>query len=256
MCSKILEKIIYKQIVEALGENCIYKYQYGFQKGIGTNEAIRELVDDLRKNIHSGNINVGIFIDFKKAFDTVDHHILLKKLKGYGFIGNAHKWIHNYLHGRKQVVMINNTLSSNQSVRIGVPQGSILGPLLFLLYINDIKDHIFEGKLRLFADDTNIFYNGTDHADITGKIQSDINRLDLWLRNNKLTVNLAKCNYIIIKSPNKRIPAMNLLLQNSVLERSETVKYLGVLFDQHLTYNLTLSIFVRKLVPVLVSLQE
>ena len=189
---KILEKSIHKQIQETLGNDLIYKYQYGFRKGHGTSEAIRDLVDDLYQNINRGCVSIGIFLDFKKAFDTVDHRILIKKLEGYGFKGYARAWLENYLQNRKQVVRVSGTTSSGKCVGVGVPQGSILGPLLFLIYINDMNDCINHGKLRLFADDTNIFYNTADLDRATALIHEDLLRLNLWLDRNRLTLNVKK----------------------------------------------------------------
>ena len=188
-CSKILEKIIYNQMIQILGDDCLFERQYGFRRGLGTTEAIRNLVDGLHKSLHAGNINIGIFIDFKKAFDTVNHEILINKLEGYGFTGVAKRWLEDYLKNRNQMVKINNKPSSKLSVKVGVPQGSILGPLLFLLYINDMKEYIKHGTWQLFADDTNIFYNTKDIEIAIIEIHEDMVGLNKWLEENKLTVN-------------------------------------------------------------------
>ena len=236
MCGKLLEKVVHTQILESIGDDILYKYQYGFRKGLSTSDAIRDLVDDLHKAINKGEVNIGIFLDFKKAFDTVDHTILINKLNGYGLRGRAKLWLENYLKDRKQVVRVNGAISSERTSKVGVPQGSILGPLLFLFYINDIKDCLQQGKMRLFADDANIFYKTSDPEAAVRLIQEDINSLDTWLKVNKLTLNAAKCNYIVIKNPRKSIPQLALHLQDKALSRTESINYLGIFIDQHLTF--------------------
>ena len=251
VCGKLLEKIIHNQIIQVIGDKCLYKFQYGFQRGLGTSDAIRELVDDLLFNLHEGTTSVGIFIDLKKAFDTVDHDILLEKMYGYGFRGVANTWLRNYLKGRSQTVKIQSSASLPLQLKVGVPQGSILGPLLFLLYINDIPECIHHGKLRLFADDTNVFYATKDPITMLNNIQEDTQRLESWLKRNKLTINASKSEYIVIKPVNKTIPDIPIYLQNSLLTRVDKVKYLGVFFDQHLTFKHHIEFLCKKISPII-----
>ena len=251
VCSKILEKIIYEQMIQTIGDNCLFVRQYGFRRGLGTTDAIRDLIDDLHEAIHLGKFSIGIFIDFRKAFDTVHHDILLRKLKGYGFRGVAQSWLEDYLKCRSQMVKLNNTVSSRLPVKVGVPQGSILGPLLFLLYVNDMKDYIKHGKLRLFADDTNIFYDTKDIGIATMQINEDMYGLNKWLKMNKLTVNTTKSNYIVVKCPRKRVADISVKLQNDTLRRMDHVKYLGVYIDQHLTFRPHIEYLCKKISPTI-----
>ena len=165
--SKIFEKIVYKYVVDFLDDNNIfYQYQFGFRKHHSTSHAIITLVERVTKALDTGKYIVGVFLDLKKAFDTVDHSILLKKLEKYGIRGNMHKWFKSYLSFRVQFVEYNNCHSDNKQITHGVPQGSILGPLLFILYINDFSkasDLLFS---ILFADDTSVFIEGTAYSSI------------------------------------------------------------------------------------------
>ena len=150
-------------MVRFLGINdIIYKHQYGFQENKSTSLAILELQSQLINNNEKGLFSCRIFLDFSKAFDTVNHNILLKKLKHYGIRGIALSWFESYLTERKQVVIANGETSSEKQIRCGAPQGSVLGPLLFLLYINDIYNSSKEIDFRLFADYTSILFADKD----------------------------------------------------------------------------------------------
>ena len=155
---KLLEKIIYKRIYNfLLKNNVLYKHQFGFQTGHSTTLSLIEIVDEIYKNLDDNNYAMGLFLDLQKAFDTVNHSILLDKISYYGIRGVAHDWFTSYLTHRKQFVGIGGISSNPKLVNHGVPQGSVLGPLLFLLYINDISNCVPNLKIKLFADDTNMF---------------------------------------------------------------------------------------------------
>ena len=164
---------MYKRLIGYIRKNKILTAcQYGFRDNSSTTYAVIELVDKITKAIENNEFTVGIFLDLSKAFDTVNHDILLKKLYFYGIRGNCHAWIKDYLSNRKQIVKYNQTRSSEQVVTCGVPQGSILGPLLFLIYINDLNNSTDNLSTILFADDTNLFCSGKNKRNKEGGVKT------------------------------------------------------------------------------------
>ena len=165
--SKALERFIYDQLIKYLdNHDVLFKYLFGFRKNHSTEQAIMEITDNLKASIDSNFISCGLFLDFSRAFDTVNHQILLDKLCKYGVRGRPHDCFASYLQDRWQFVQIGNEKSSLLEMTCGVPQGSSLGPLLFLIYMNDIANSSNKLSFRLFADDANIFYTADDVNDI------------------------------------------------------------------------------------------
>ena len=154
-------------------------------------------MDQLIASLENGEYTIGTFLDFSKAFDTVDHVILLKKLSHYGIRGSALKWFESYLSNCKQYVTYNGIASSTQTIRCGVPQGSILGPLLFLIYINDFCSICKHTMPILFADDANLFSSGKDIRTLENNINNELLNISLWLKVNKLSLNIKKTHYMV-----------------------------------------------------------
>ena len=199
--SKIFEKAMYNRLIEFL-ENLkiLYEKQFGFRKKHSTYMALMILIDKLIKCIENGEYVVGVFLDFSKAFDTVDHSILLRKLFHYGIRGTAYNWFESYLSNRKQCVSYNGVKSSMKPIKCGVPQGSILGPLLFLIYINDLINVCKKSSPYLFADDTNLFVNGNNLEDMVNSLNHELHDISLWLKVNKLSLNIKKTHYMVFTS--------------------------------------------------------
>ena len=191
--SKILEKLFNLRLEKFLDANKILSdSQYGFRPGMSTVHAAAELVEQISSAIDSQNCCTGVFIDLKKAFDRVDHELLVEKLNVYGIRGVANKWLQNYLANRKQYVVINDDCSDLLDMTCGVPQGSVLGPILFIIYINDICNVSDVVKCVLFADDTNIFCSERNLTDLQLTLNRELGKLFVWFSVNKLSLNLSK----------------------------------------------------------------
>ena len=238
--NKIFEKIIYSRLLKFINKtNILYKYQYGFRKNHSTEHALIELVDQIRSSIGENKMTCGIFIDLSKAFDTVNHQILLHKLEHYGIRGKALELFKSYLSNRKQYVQIDQSKSNTLPIACGVPQGSVLGPLLFLIFINDLPKCCPEGKTRLFADDTTIFFHSNNINDIISTTKVIMTQLTNWFRANKLTLNADKSSFTIFKSSQKNITNQpdKIKFHNQEICRTSHIKFLGVIIDENLTWN-------------------
>lgn len=244
--NKIFEKIMYKKIKSFIDRNCILNTsQYGFRESHSTEHAILDTVSAIQKNMDKGLYSCGIFIDLKKAFDTVDHNILLSKLNHYGFRGIINNWFKSYLSNRTQTTKIENHVSVKLPNECGVPQGSVLGPLLFLIYINDIQQSSHEFQFYLYADDTNILYANKDLKTLELKVNKELKNIYLWLTSNKLTLNPKKSNFVIFHPRQKKInyqPEIYICDNESgsriPLERKDYIKYLGILIDKNLSWKM------------------
>ena len=180
--------------------NILNRHQFGFRPKHSTTLSLIEVMDEIYKNLDNGYMSVGIFLDLQKAFDSVDHGILLDKLYHYGFRGLAHDWIGSYLQDRKQYVSLNGINSETENIVYGVPQGSVLGPLLFLIDVNDISNINPKLKIKLFADDTNMFLYNKNIYTLINDANKAMHDVSIWLRTNKLSLNVEKTNYCIFRN--------------------------------------------------------
>ena len=229
--SKVFEKIVYNRLLSYLqSNNVLCDNQFGFRKNHSTYMALIELYDKVSLAIDNNEFSIGIFIDLSKAFDTLDHSILLKKLEHYGIRGMALEWFSSYLSNRKQCVSLNGVLSDFKSITHGVPQGSILGPLLFILYINDIVNCSEKLFFMLFAGDTNLFVSCREIMHLFDIVNIELSKLSDWFKVNKLSLNVKKTNYILFGRKRLTLSETNnICIDGQRIERVERTKFLGVL---------------------------
>ena len=239
--SKIMERILYDQLYNYLTKfGFLSDCQFGFRKFHSTATALLDCTNDWYMNLDRKMFNLVVLIDLKKAFDTVDHQILLRKLELYGVKGQALSFLKSNLSNRSQKCQIQGSVSSEKLIKCGVSQGSILGPLFFLLYINDLPQCLYKAKPRLFADDTNLIAFGDSITDLEAAVNSDLENLRKWLIANKLSLNVAKTEFMIIGSKQliKSISnlQLNVKIENETVKQVYESKTLGVTIDQHLSW--------------------
>ena len=213
--------------------------QFGFRKLHSTTLALIEFTDNIRKVLDEGNYAISVFVDLTKAFDTVDHEILLDKMDRYGIRGHANDFFKSYLKNRKQYTVTNGVESYIDEVKCGVPQGSVLGPLLFSLYINDIYRAGGQDCIRLFADNTALFMYDENLNSLIANVVSKFNELYLWCVRNKLTMNCDKTNFILFHATNKPIPKQmdEIVTSDMTIKRVKPFQYLGLTLDETLRFN-------------------
>jgi hypothetical protein len=258
--SKLLEKIVKIRMSDFLEKyNFFSKKQYGFQSGLNTGLAVIDFMSQAYNGINEGKVCAGIFVDVIKAFDTVDHKVLLNRMESAGIRGVAQNWFKSYLTGRTQVTKVENVQSCVGEQKVGIPQGSVLSGLLFLIYINSLCNGLFKGRLIAFADDTALFYEADSLIELQNNMQNDINALRWWFTTN-LMVMSPKTKYIIFNL-RKNIVLESLLKYHQTnctfelnrcrcldLEQVDEIKYLGLWVDSRLSWKKHVSYLKSKLV--------
>ena len=234
--SKVFERLMYDRLTKFLDKyNVLYQNQFGLRQGYSTHHALITLVDKITKSLDNGDIVIGVRLNLKKGFNTVNNKIQLKKLYHYGIRGNLNKWFESYLADRSQYVLFNEKTSDTRNVNCGVPQGSILGPLLFILNdFSNVSDILF---YVLFADDTNVFLNGKYIKNILNTMQLELTKLYNWLLANKLTLNISKTHFMVFHSAKHKNYKINIEINKVVIEQVKHTTFLGVIFDDNLTWS-------------------
>jgi Reverse transcriptase (RNA-dependent DNA polymerase) len=237
--AKIFEKIIYSRLVSFYDRvGFINENQFGFVKKSNTAAAALNFVTMIRDSMNRRLLASAIFIDISKAFDCVDHEILLDKLYKSGIRGTYYKLLQSYLADRQQIVQIGKTVSQRRLIKYGIPQGSVLGPLLFSVFVNDIFELKLRGKLQLYADDAVLTYSHRDSITLFDDMQHDLNLISNWFYNNCLTVNGNKSKYIIFKDNRRALDTQeSLFINGEEIERVENIRYLGLIVDSRLNWD-------------------
>ena len=244
---KILEWLMYSRILNFFNKhNWFYKYQFGFRERHGTDIALIVLIDKIMSALNEGDYVLGVFLDLSKAFDTVDHDIPLMKLYKYGIRGVAYDWIKSYLEERKQYVSFNKHDSSTMDIKCGVPQGSILGPLQFLIYANDLSNVSSIISILLFADDINVFVTGKNLSTLFTTMNSELVRLSEWMPTKSLS--MWKRPSICYFAPKKPSVILNdIVLNCEIIEKVEHFKFLGAYIDIKLNWSYDIQCIRKKM---------
>ena len=232
-----MEKVLHQSIQHHIEDNDILtQNQAGFRKNKSTGSMLTKLTDNCLQNMDEGKPTICIFIDLKKAFDTICHKKLITKLDQMKIQGDALDIFRDYLSNRHHSTIVNGNESPPHPLYYGVPQGSILGPILFTLYINDICNVPLHSDICLFADDTALLCSGPDITSTAKNVQEDLNIIADWTRKNTLTINVKKTKYMIISTTHKKYANLNLSLNGEALDRARNYKYLGAILDENLSY--------------------
>ena len=247
--SKVMEKLLVVRLTSFLNASGIlYDRKYGFRKKRTTTQAVLDLVTNLYDNISKNKLSSLVAVDLTKAFDTVNHKILLEKLDYYGIRGICNDLIRSYLSNRKQTVYIAQESSTMRLVKSGVPQGSVLGPLLFIIYINDLHFKLLCSTVQLFADDTCLLLSNICKKTLQDEAKTELENLHLWMDANKLTLNLSKSNVMLINSKLRDKGKFdNIKTKKSEICITSTVKYLGIYIDEELNFKYHITSIVAKI---------
>lgn len=254
--SKILERVIYNRIVNFANKNNIFSIcQHGFLKGKSTETAIMDFLTKLYENLNKNMKSMGLFMDLSKAFDLINHRLLLNKLQCYGLRGKIHDWLESYLSSRTQLVEVNGIRSELEEVSIGVPQGSVLGPLLFLLYINDLPQCISDNNLIMFADDTSYLSGKSSVDDAKYDIQDKLKSFTAWFQENRLFLNASKTVFINFTPRISNILQSSLIkINHKSIQQVDSTKFLGVFIDNAINWESHTEYLAKKLTPVCYAL--
>ena len=240
--SKVIERAVFDQLYPFLDSNqMLHESQSGFRPGFSTASALLDITEDWLKSIDNGEYIGIVMLDLRKAFDTVNHKLLIDKLQTYGFDDHVIRWFRSYLNERCHVTSVNGSKSSERKSVCGIPQGSILGPLLFILYINDLPKYVTNVKVSMYADDTAIYFSSKNVNDVVNRINCDLENIDNWLACNKLSLNVDKTHFMIIGTPqrlaNLHDVDLNVHIKGARIQRANHCKHLGVEIDDKLIWN-------------------
>lgn len=238
---KLLELVVNKQIVEYVEtNNLLTKYQAGFRKQNSCESALQTVLSKWKNALNNKQIVGVVFIDFRRAFETINRDLLLLKLKNFGMGSVVINLLREYLEDRMQICKYNDSESTSKKSVYGVPQGTVMGPNLFVMYINDIVQYVDKCEIQLFADDTLLYIVGENVCDIVNVVNNELAALQKWLSSNSLSVNTEKTKFMLVKSRYNFIDTVNhsgVYINGKKIEQVKECKYLGVVIDDKLTFS-------------------
>ncbi len=252
---EFLEKMMHARMMAFINKyEILYECQFGFRKNFSTSMAVLDVINMIQKELYDDNFVLGVFMDLQKAFDTITFDTLLSKLEHYGFRGFTASWFTSYLVGRSQYTVVNGNDSLTKIITCGIPQGTVLGPLFFLLYINDIPNSVKHSRIKLFADDSNLFIVSNNLDTLFSTANEEVDTLSSWIAANKLFINYDKTNYMLFqpsKFQRKGLSNVTILpplsITGHVIQRVHVVKYLGIYIDENLTWIDHISYLMKKI---------
>ena len=258
--SKIFEKVIKTRLLNYLEENNLLPaHQFGFRKGLGTEDALAYLTNEIYNNLDKRKKTIGIFLDLSKAFDSISHSILLNSLKSFGIVGTALQIFKSYLEHRTQQVRIGNTVSEIGQINNGVPQGTVLSPILYIMYVAALSNLNINGKIYSYADDTAIIVSDSTWDTVWNKSEADMLIIDKWFLANNLKINYDKSKFVAFSNDIRTTPQKSEITIHNQLNCNFTTctcpklfkqafsKYLGITIDQNLTWNIHIENLIIKL---------
>lgn len=248
--AKIMEKEVQKQFLDyMLKHDLINVNQFAYLKCHSTQTCLHRMIDEWYEALNENEIVAACFLDISKCFDTIDHELLIKKFEYYGVSGNELRWFKSYMTNRSHVVHCHGETSDKLFVKTGVPQGSVLGPIMFLLFINDISQSIVDAFINMFADDAALYVTGSDFNEVKTSLQKNVNNVHGWYTTNRLALNVPKTNVMLITNSNRLNDnrKLDICIEEQLLEQVKSSCYLGVHVDENLTWN----VHVRNLTRVL-----
>lgn len=258
--NKIFEKKIQKDLLYFIEtNNILHTNQFGFKKFHNTIDALIKTHDHIISERRKGNKIIGIFIDLKKAFDSIDNKILVKKLEYYGISGPFNYLIKSYLTNRYCMTQVDTKISMKDKVEFGVPQGSVLGPILFNLYINDLKNIGNDATINLFADDTCIFCSDKQYDELNQKCNNILNECNRWLKSNALTLNVQKTHFVDFSTKKNDQAQIRLNIGNDLINECTETKYLGMTLQNNLNWNTHIQTIIKKInskIPLMYQLRD
>ena len=250
MSKKVFECVIHKQLYSYFNnENLLAEQQYEFRDKHSSELAAIKLLDFINHEMDMGNTPVTVFLDLSKAFDTLNFDIVLSKLRYYGVSGVALDLMKSYITGRKQYVIFGETKSNFTNTTTGIPQGFMLSPLLFSIYINDLISVSEKFNFLMYADDTTLYFNVENFTEneFENECKFELTKSTNWLQHNKLSLNIEKTKCLHFHKPQRKLTSLRLNINNTIIEKVDSFNYLGIILNEYLTWKNHIEIVANKI---------